>query len=62
MIDGDNVFESVLPDLSRTGLAELGDHSNPHLLRALARLRQEAESPTASQSGFNSSVRSDDGR
>ncbi len=61
MIDGDDTFESVLPDLSGTALASLSGHSNPHFLRALTRLRQEAESPTAPQAGFSSSLHADHG-
>ncbi|WP_368861156.1 FxSxx-COOH cyclophane-containing RiPP peptide [Frankia sp. AgB32] len=50
------MFESVLPDLSGVSLTQLGEDSNPHLERILARLRREAETPGASHAGFNSSV------
>ncbi len=56
MIDRESMFESVLPDLSGMPLAELGEDTNPHLERILARLRREAQTRGVSQAGFNSSV------
>ncbi|MCK9922107.1 hypothetical protein MXD61_09470 [Frankia sp. AgPm24] len=56
MVAGYQAFESDVPDLSQMDLAQLQDHSNPRIRRALAVLHRAAESPFGALAGFNSVI------